>query len=617
MTALTQPVLPSTEELAAAAAGQRVHSWLLTAVAERADATALHGADGSSYTWRQYADGVARLAGALQTLGVGAGDRVVLMLRNRPEFHLLDLAALMLRATPISVYNSSSTEQLRYLVGHCRAKLAVVDDLEFLGRLQAARGDLPLLEQVVVIDAGEAAPPAGVLRFSDLDGAPVDLHEAAAAAEPHDLITVIYTSGTTGNPKGVMLDHANVAWQSVAYSALLGEALEPGLRIVSYLPMAHIAERMVGHYGALYTRAEVFGCPDITELAGSLARVHPNSLFGSPRVWEKLHAGVRAAVAAGGGEAVQRFEQALAVGEKAADLRARGEELPAELAVAWQQVDAAAFAPLRERLGLDQLHYGFSGAAPLPQEVWRFFRAIGIPFSEIYGMSENTGGMTWDPFRVKIGTVGRPFPGTEVRLAADGEVLCRGGIVSRGYLDDPERTAETFDADGWLHSGDIGVFDDEGYLRIVDRKKELIITAGGKNVAPAVIEAEVKSVPLVGQACVVGDDRPFVVALCVLDPDVAPVWAAAHGIQRDVAGDLAALARDPAVVEEVRRGLAEVNSRFNRVEQVKRFALLGEEWLPDSDLLTATLKLKRRGVHARYAGVIEDLYAGGGTNVTT
>jgi len=255
-------------------------------------------------------------------------------------------------------------------------------------------------------------------------------------------------------------------------------------------------------------------------------------------------------------------------------------------------------------LGLDQITAPISGAAPLPIEVLGFFRALGLEFSEIYGLSETSGPMTWAPFRVRPGTVGPPIPGCEVVLADDGEVLCRGGNVFRGYLNDPEKTAEALDDDGWLHSGDIGVFDEAGYLKIVDRKKELIITAGGKNISPANIESALKAFPLIGQACVIGDGRPFVSALIVLDPEVAPAWAREHGIS----GDLAELAHDPVVRGEVEREVAEANKRFSNVERVKKFTLLGEEWLPDSEELTPTMKLKRRGIHARYAAEIESMY---------
>jgi long-chain acyl-CoA synthetase len=596
-----------TAELARRVEGQTVTGWLRRNAAEAPDEVALRARDGSGWTeltWAQVADRASRLAGAFRRLGLGAGDRALLFLRNRPEFHLADLAALANRATPLSIYNSSAPDQVGYLAAHSEARIAVVDDIGFLERLLKVRDELPDLRAIVVVDDPDGLAPDDVLRLDDLYGDDrVDLDRAADEACQDDLVTVIYTSGTTGPPKGVMLDHSNVAWQCVAFTSLVGEQ-QPARRSVSYLPMAHIAERMVTHYAWLWQRGQVTSCPEMARLASYLVDVRPNNLFGPPRVWEKLMAGIRAAVAAGGAERVADFEKALAVGRQVAELRAAGQPLPVPLQAAWEQVDAAAFAPLRAKVGLDQVDYAFSGAAPLPVEVFHFFRSVGLPFSEIYGMSENTGGMTWEPYRVRAGTGGRAYPGTEVRLLEDGEVVCRGGIVSRGYLKDPERTAETFDADGWLHSGDIGRVDDDGYLTIVDRKKELIITSGGKNVSPANLEAQLKSLPLVGQACVVGDGRAYLAALLVLDPEVAPVWAAGQGLPTD----LPTLAADPTVRAELERGVAEVNRRVSQVEGIRRFAVLGEEWLPDSPQLTATMKLKRRGVHAAYGDLIEQLY---------
>jgi long-chain acyl-CoA synthetase len=372
--------------------------------------------------------------------------------------------------------------------------------------------------------------------------------------------------------------------------------------------MAHIAERMVSHYGHLLRGPQVVPCPDINRLAEYLVRVHPNALFGPPRVWEKIAAGVQAQVAARGEDTAKSFADALAVGRQVQRLRSQGQEPTGELAETWEFVDAMAFAPVRAALGLDQVEYCMTGAAPIPPEVIDFLRDIGIPMSEVYGMSENCGGMTWDPFRVKVGRVGTPYPGVEVITADDGEVLCRGPIVFSGYLDDPERTAETLDADGWLHTGDIGEFDEDGYLKIVDRKKELIITAGGKNVSPANVEAVLKTVPLVGQVMAVGDNRPYLIALLTLDPD-----AVAQQFPGRTAAELAA---DPDVVADLAREVATANTRLSRVEQPRRIVVLGEEWLPDSDVLTPTMKLKRRGVLARYGDLIDAAYAGGGIEIS-
>ena len=597
--------------------GQTVTRWLRDGVRERRDRVALRarGADGAwqELTWSQVGDRSARVAGGLARLGVGVGDTVLLMLRNRPEFHIADLAALLLRATPVSIYNTSAPEQIGYLAGHCEAKVAIVDDLGFLARILEVRDQLPDLRHVVVVSDPDGLAPDGVSSFAELlDADPVDLDEAAAAADRSDLVTLIYTSGTTGAPKGVMIDHANVAWEVGGYSSMLDTPTETHV-VPSYLPMAHVAERMVTHYSWLFDGTEVVCVADLADLGPTLAEIHPHRLFGPPRVWEKLQSGIMAAVAASGEEKAAQFAGAVNVGAQVDALNRAGQPVPEALAQMHAMIEQAAFLPLRQRVGLDRLEVAFSGAAPLPAQVAQFFRSIGVPFSEVYGMSENTGGMTWSPYAGIPGLVGAPWPGAEVRLAEDGEVLCRGGIVSRGYFKDDARTAETFDLEGWLHTGDIGEFDESGQLRIVDRKKELIITAGGKNVSPANLEAQLKSIPLVGQAAVVGDNRPYLIALLVLDPDRAPAWAAANGIEGK---SLAELAADPTVLAEVERGVATANEHFNHAEQVKKWAVIGEEWLPDSPQLTATMKLKRRGVLRAYGDLIDQLYGPGSANPT-
>jgi long-chain acyl-CoA synthetase len=574
-------------------------------VAAYRDRTALRCKDGEGFrewTWAEYADRAARLAGALGDLGIGAGDRVVMLMRNRPEFHVADIAVMLCGATPISIYNSSAPDQIQYLAGHCRAVAAIVEDGAYLDRLLSVRADLPSLRHVAVIEEPAGGKPAGVLGWDEMLGhAPVDLDAAAGIAKPSDLATVIYTSGTTGPPKGVMLDHANIVWTVDCYRATVD--VEPGWRAVSYLPMAHIAERMTSHYLGIASSFEVTTCPDPGQIVLYLGAVRPQTFFAVPRVWEKAYASLHAAVAADPAKA-EEFASALEVGWEVSELRARGEEPTGELATRFA-LAAGSLEFVRGLIGLDHAVICVTGAAPIPFEVLRFFRALGLPLSEIYGLSETSGPMTWTPFRVRIGTVGPPMPGIEVRLDEDGEVCCRGGNVFRGYLDAPEKTAEVLEPDGWFHSGDIGTFDEAGYLRIVDRKKEIIITAGGKNISPANLEAALKAGQIIGQACAIGDDRPFVSALLVLDPDTAPVWARQHGID----APFEELASNPDVLAEVQREVDAANAGFSQVERIKRFKLLDKEWLPDSEELTPTMKLKRRGVHAKWAREIEELYA--------
>ncbi|MCU1459401.1 MAG: Long-chain-fatty-acid--CoA ligase [Actinomycetia bacterium] len=584
-------------------AGQTVTTQFLDTVRGRPNAVALRWKDGDTWnewTWADYADQAARVAAGLAALGVGHGDRIVLLMRNIVEFHLVDMAALLLGATPISIYNTSSVEEIEFLMSDCGAVLAVVEDAGYLDKMLEAKASLPALREIVMI---EGVAPAGVHALDELLASdPVDLEAAVKIAQPDDLATVIYTSGTTGPPKGVMLDHANIVWTAEClYLAFDND--EVGLRLVSYLPMAHVAERMNSHYLAIRQGFEITACPVSAEIVQYLPQVKPQIFFGVPRIYEKAYALIEA-LAGADPVAKEQFDAAIDTGWKASEYRARGEEVPADLAEKLRAVDPQ-LAGIRSLVGLDECVTAVSGAAPLNPEVFRFFRGLGVPLSEIYGLSETSGPMTWTPDRVRINTVGPPVPGVEVKLANDGEVLCRGGNIFRGYLGAPEKTAEAMDGD-WFRSGDIGVIDDDGYLRIIDRKKELIITAGGKNISPANLESALKGDRLIGQACVIGDQRPYLVALLVLDPEIAPGWAARNGLGGK---SLAGLADDPAVVAEVQRGVDRVNAQVARVEQIKRFKLLGDEWLPDSEELTPTMKLKRRGVLTKYADEIAALYS--------
>ena len=588
-------------------AGQTFASRWLDTVAAHPDLVALRAKDGDAWvetTFAELAGQVAIATAGLRSLGIGPGDRVVLMMRNIPEFHVLDLATVFCGATAISIYNSSPAEQIAYLVGHSGARVAIVEDVGFAERFATVRDQLPALDHLVVLHdpdgvAGPDVVPGAVVTEGH---EPVDLDEAAAAVTPDMLATVIYTSGTTGPPKGVMLTHRNVVWTSQGYLDLV--AIDPaGFRAISYLPMAHIAERMTGHYLAGMGGFEVTTCPDPSLIASYARDVHPQTMFGVPRVWEKIHAGVQAALAADP-EAKAKFDEAVAAAEPIVERRTAGTATPEDEAT-YAFLDEVAFSNVRALVGLDAVQFAVTGAAPIPPDLIRWYRSIGVPMSEVYGLSETTGPMTWDPYEVRVGTVGRAFPGVDVFLGDDGEVLCRGGNVFAGYLDDPDKTADALDPDGTFHSGDIGVIDDDGYVRIVDRKKELIITAGGKNISPANLEAALKTVPAIGQVCCIGDKRPFVSALIVLDPEVAPGWFAARGIE---AGSPAELAADPRVHDELQRAVDEVMVHFSNVERVKQIAVLGDEWLPDGDELTPTSKLKRRSILAKYADAIEGIY---------
>ncbi len=559
-------------------------------------------------TLTEVADDTARLVTSLQDLGVGKGDKVVMMLRNRQEFHAIDLAVLFCGATPVSIYNSSAPDQIQYLINDCGASVAILEDEAFLQRFQSVREKIPTIEHFVLIESDGAGDD--IVKYSDMIAAdPADLAAAAENSELSDVATIIYTSGTTGPPKGVMLSHSNVAWtlESVGESMRTQTDIDDfaGKRHVSYLPMAHVMERLLGHYYMVDFATKVYCCPDTSQMPAVVRETRPNVFIGVPRVWEKMYAGVNAAISADP-EKEKQFNDGVAAAIPIMEKMTNGTATEEEIAT-WNFLDEVGFKTVRGLIGLDEVEIGISGAAPIPAEILEWFRAIGVPLSEGYGMSETTAVLSWSA-AARPGYVGRAAAGVEMKIAEDGEVLARGGNMFEGYLGLPDKTAETIDDDGWVHTGDIGIIDDDGYLKIVDRKKELIITAGGKNISPANLEAALKMIPLVGQACAVGEQKPFVAALVVLDPDASAAWAAEHGLEGDDAS-MESMAQNPDVIAEVEAGLVEAMADFNGAESVKKIKVLGAEWMPDTELLTPTSKLKRRGILATFADEIDALYA--------
>jgi len=555
-----------------------------------------------SLTWAQLRQRVAAIAGGLARLGVERGHTVALMLGNRPEFQLADLAAVSLGATPFSIYTTYPAEEVRYLISDAASRVAIVEPA-FLEVLAEARRQLPGLEHVVVVE-GQA--PAGTIPLAELEaaGAGFDL-DSLPAGDPDEVVTLIYTSGTTGPPKGVELSHRNVMAAVRAIEQII--SFPPASRVISWLPAAHIAERMAHHYIPLVYAGTITCCPNPREIVSYLPRVRPNWFFAVPRIWEKLKAGLEAMLAAQPEDRRRPLEAALAASLERVRLRQAGRPVPPELEARVARADAEMFAGLRTMLGLDQLRAVNAGAAPTPVEVIEFFHALGIELAELWGMSETCGAGTCNrPGQVRIGTVGPPTPGAEIRIAEDGEVLVRAEFVMLGYRNQPEQTAAALDADGWLHTGDIGELDADGFLRLIDRKKEIIINAAGKNMSPANIEARLKTAsPLIGQAVAIGDRRPYNTALIVLDSDYAPQWAASHGLE---GRSLEELAAEPAVVEAVGRGVEAANRHLARVEQIKKFRIVAGDWLPGGDELTPTMKLKRRPIAEKYAGLIEEMY---------
>jgi long-subunit acyl-CoA synthetase (AMP-forming) len=558
-------------------------------------------------TWAQLRDRVDAAAGGLAGLGIGRGDTVAIMLNNRPEFHIADLAAVTLGATPFSIYQTYPAEEIAYLCRDAEAKVAIVEQA-FLDVFLRARESLPGLEHVVVVDADGDAPEGTIsLAALEASGAGFDAQAAAAQVKPQDILTLIYTSGTTGPPKGVQLSHDNVMVAARGTAEMI--AIEPGGRLISWLPAAHIAERMAHHYIPVAFAATVTTCPNPRQIVSYLPQVRPTWFFAVPRIWEKLKAGLEAMLAGQPEEQRAPVEQALAAARERVRLRQRGETVPPELEEQVAQADANMFSHLRVALGLDQAIAVNAGAAPTPVEVIEFFHAIGIELGELWGMSETCGfGACNRPGEVRIGTVGPAAPGVELKIADDGEILCRGPFVMLGYRNQPDKTQETLDADGWLHTGDIGELDADGYLKIVDRKKEIIINAAGKNMSPANIEAAIKSAsPLIGQAICIGDAKPYNTALIVLDADFAPQWAASHGLEGK---SLEELAGEPAMIEAVQAGVDSANEHLARVEQIKKFTIIPGDWLPGGDELTPTMKLKRKPIASKYEAQIAALYAG-------
>src|SRR3954451_4296468 len=436
--------------------------------------------DAVSLTWSQLRDRVDALAGGLARLGVRRGDTVALMLANRPEFAIADLAVVTLGATPYSICATSSPAQIACAVADAASRVAIVEE-SFSGAFLAARDNLPDLETVVVL---EGAQGEGTVAWADVEGSDPDFdgEAAAAAVEPDDLLTLIYTSGTTGPPKGVQLSHRNVMAAVRATRDIV--RFPDGSRVISWLPSAHIAERQAHHYLPVAYAMTVTCCPNPREIAAYLPAVHPTWFFAVPRIYEKLKAGLEGFLLAG--EQAERNRRWLAVATERVELDQAGAPVPDELAETCAEADRELFAGLRAMLGLDQLAAVNVGAAPTPREVLVFFHAIGVPVAELWGMSETCGaGCCNRPGDERIGTVGPPAPGIEVRLADDGELLVRSEVVMRGYRNQPDKTAEALDDDGWLHTGDIAEIDADGFVKIVDRKKELIINAAGKNMSPA------------------------------------------------------------------------------------------------------------------------------------
>lgn len=565
-------------------------------------------------TWAQTREAARDVAAGFVALGVEPGVPVAIMATNRIEHVLADMGAVHAGAVPMSIYNTSSPDQVAYIANHSGARHVVVETADHLARWRTALDADPELT-VVVID--ETALPDGdrYLAWDELVAAgqalrrdtPERLVERVTSLSPDDTATILYTSGTTGNPKGVVLTHFNVLYE--ARSTLEAAGLVDQRQVqVSYLPLAHIAERVLGIYGPVMQGSHQYCIADPSLLLATLGEVHPTAFFGVPRVWEKIQTGISAKLAADPNpDNVKLVQESMAAGLAWVSAQETGGTMTPEVEEAYQRADEAILGFLKLLLGLDRVRWCASASAPMPVETTRFMAGLGLKVYDVYGMTETCGAVTVNgPGHFRMGSVGVATPGMEVRLADDGEVLVRGPVNTPGYHRNPEATHALVDEDGWLHTGDIGTVDEDGFFSIVDRKKELIITSNGKNIAPSNIENHLKESPLIGHAMAIGDNRPYIVAVLTLDGEVAPVVAQKAGIEFT---DLADLSTKPEIRAMVQEAVDRANTRLSRPEQVKAFALLAHEWTAESEELTPSLKLKRRVVNRKYADLVDELYA--------
>ncbi|HSF34610.1 MAG TPA: AMP-dependent synthetase/ligase [Nocardioides sp.] len=562
----------------------------------------------STITWAETWELTRRVAAALIDLGVEAGDPVAIMAANRTAHTLADYGAMTAAAVPMSIYNTLAQDQVAFIAGESRPVVVVLEDHDRYQRWEKALDEVDSIRHVVMLADADRVDDPRVMTWEDLlargeDTGAVD--ERMERITPDLPATFLYTSGTTGNPKGVVLTHHNVMYEAV--STLDAGGLHGPQRTISYLPLAHIAERILATYAPPFLGSHVHAIPDPAGLLGALGEVHPTAFFGVPRVWEKIKTGISAKLAEDPDPANQKLvTDAMAAGLAWTQAHEYGNEMTPEVEEAYQKADEAILGFLRLLLGLDQVQWAASAAAPMPLEVAKFMGGLGLRVYDVYGMTETTGAFTSNgPDAFKLGTVGRPNPGIEVRLDEDGEILCRGPVNTPGYYKQEQATRNLIDADGWIRTGDIGTVDEDGFYSVVDRKKELIITSSGKNIAPSNIENYLKESPIVGHAMALGDDRSYVVAILTLDGEIAPLVAAKMGIEFT---DLADLSQKPEIRAMAQAAVDKANERLSRPEQVKAWELLPDEWTAESEELTPTLKLKRRVVRTKYSDVVDRLY---------
>jgi len=573
------------------------------------DAPALYSKAGGAWhpvSWREYGDLVRRASKSLIALGCAPGSTVSILGFNRLEWVVLDVACMSIGGAPAGIYTTSAPSEVRYIAHHAESPVVLIEDVEQWKKIAKERANLPNLRHVVTMRGCPPIDDPLVLSWDAFLARGDSLDDQAYLdrvhrLEPDGLATLIYTSGTTGPPKGVMLSHRNLTW--TADVALKITSATKDDRSLSYLPLAHIAEQMFSVHCPITSGMAISFAESIEKVPENLKEVRPSVLFAVPRIWEKFHAGISGKLALATGAKARIARWAQSVGTATSAYKTQGKPLPLWLGLKYRLADRLVFSKLKAALGLDRARICVSGAAPVAKEVLEFMASLDVTVLEVYGQSEDTGPTSFNrPGVVKFGTVGPVVPGVEVKIAADGEIVVRGPNVFLGYYKEPEATAAAL-VDGWLQSGDLGAFDADGYLTITGRKKELLITAGGKNISPKNLEAALKNNALVNEAIVIGDRRKYLTALVTLEPDAVVHFCATHGL------DVATAHAAPQVRAEVQRSVDQLNGELARVEQVKKFTILSRNLSVQDGELTPTLKVKRKVVNEHFAAEIEAMYA--------
>ena len=530
------------------------------------------------------------------------------------EWHLADLGTLLNGGVTVPVYPTSAPSQIAYILGHAEVEVCLVDTRAQLAKLIDIRDQLPILKRVIIADGARRAGDSFVVGFDALRGAGADrlrrdpdsVDERSRQVQPEDLATIVYTSGTGGPPKGTMLSHSNIMWtlRNVTPIYDIGE----GDRLLSFLPLSHIAERMMSDFLPIAVAGETWFARNLATVAEDLPACRPTVFLAVPRIWEKLRETIESRVRAQAPPVRAAVQRYVDLGLRKVASEQEGSTVNRAAIAIYRGLDLTLGSTLRQQLGLDRARVLITTAAPAHPKLISWFHAIGLPLLQLYGQTEGCGPTAANrASHVRIGTVGTALPGMSITIADDGEILLKGGNVCVGYLNDPEATAALIDADGWMHTGDTGAFDADGALRILGRKKDIIITAAGENISPEAIEVDLTNHPLISEAVIVGEGRRYLAALLTLDPDALTRWARQH----TKLGDLEALAADPDLIAEIQAAIDQVNTKRSHAESIRKFRVLAHVLTAEDGELTPTMKVKRSIVYEHHAGVITELYAGG------